>query len=80
MAMRFVALAEMSMTKLDELKIQYVTDELGQKVSVLLPVQQFNELMEDIEDLAAVAERREEPTLTHEQVLAELKRDGLLHD
>ena len=68
------------MTKLDELKIQYVTDEAGHKVSVLLPVQQFNELMEDIEDLAAVAERREEPTLTHEQVLAELKRDGLLHD
>ena len=68
------------MTRLDELKIQYVTDEAGQKVSVLLPVQQFNELMEDIEDLAAVAERREEPTLTHEQVLAELKRDGLIHD
>jgi hypothetical protein len=68
------------MTKLDELNIQYVTDEAGQKVSVLLPVQQFNELMEDIEDLAAVAERREEPTLTHEQVLAELKRDGLIHD
>ncbi len=33
--------------------------------------------MEDIDDLVAVAERREEPTLTHEQVLAELKRDGL---
>ncbi len=65
------------MTKLNELKIQYVTDEAGQKVSVLIPVQQFNELMEDIDDLAAVAERREEPTLTHEQVLAELKRDGL---
>jgi hypothetical protein len=60
--------------------VQYVTDESGQKVSVLLPVQQFNELMEDIEDLAAVAERREEPPLTHEQVLEELKRDGFLHD
>lgn len=46
------------MTKLNELKIQYVTDEAGQKVSVLIPVQQFNELMEDIDDLAAVAEPR----------------------
>ncbi len=34
--------------------------------------------MEDIEDLAAVAERREEPVISHEQLLTELKRDGLL--
>ena len=40
----------------------------------------LNELMEDISDLAAVAERREEPTRSHEQVLEELKRDGLLQD
>lgn len=68
------------MTKLTELRVQYLTDEKGEKVGVLLPVQQFNELMEDIDDLASVAERREEPTMTHDQVLAELKRDGLLHD
>lgn len=67
------------MTKLDELNIQYVTDGAGRKVSVLLPVQQFEELLKDIADLAAVAERREEPTLTHQQVLAELRRNGL-HD
>ncbi len=68
------------MPKLKDLRVQYLTDESGEKVGVVLPVQQFNELMDDIDDLAAVAERREEPSLTHEQVLAELKRDGLLHD
>ncbi len=29
-------------------------------------------------DLAAVAERRDEPTIPHEQFVSELKRDGLL--
>ena len=38
----------------------------------------LEELMEDIEDLAAVAERREEPTVSHEDLLVELKRDGLI--
>lgn len=47
------------MTKLKEMHVQYLTDEAGQKVGVVLPVNQFNELMEDIKDLAAVAERRE---------------------
>ena len=36
--------------------------------------------MEDMEDLAAVAERREEPGVNHEQFLAELRKDGILHD
>lgn len=66
------------MIDVKQLRIQYLIDPAGQKVSVLLPVQQFDELIEDIEDLAAVAERREEPTITHEQLIEELKRDGLL--
>ena len=36
--------------------------------------------MEDMEDLAAVAERREEPRVNHAQFLAELRKDGILHD
>ena len=64
------------MTKLDELQLQYVTDGDGQKVAVILPVRQFEELMENIDDLTAVAERHDEPTMAHEEVLAQLKRDG----
>jgi riboflavin synthase len=33
---------------------------------------------EDIEDLKAVAERREEPGIVHEQLLTDLKQEGLL--
>ena len=34
--------------------------------------------MEDLEDLAAVSERRDEPTVPHGEVVATLQRDGLL--
>ena len=36
------------------------------------------ELLEAVEDLAVLAERRDEPTVSHEQLIAELRRDGLL--
>ncbi|MBF8265211.1 MAG: hypothetical protein HW384_1075, partial [Dehalococcoidia bacterium] len=36
-------------------------DEKGRKKAVLLPIREYQELMEDLEDLAIIAERREEP-------------------
>ncbi len=68
------------MNTAENLHPQYVTDEHGNRVSVILPVAEYEELLEDIEALAAVAERREEPTIGHEQLIAELKRDGYLPD
>ncbi len=59
---------------------QYVTNQAGEKTAVILPIGEFQELLEDLRDLAAVAERRAEPTISHEELLAELKRDGILHD
>ena len=47
------------------------------KTAVVLPLADYEKLIEDLEDLAVVAERREEPTVSHEQLKAELKRDGL---
>lgn len=66
------------MLDMKQLAINYVTNKVGDRTAVILPIGEFEELMEDIEDLAAVAERREEPTISHEQLLAELKEDGLL--
>lgn len=57
---------------------QYVIDDTGQKVSVILPVGEFEGLMEDLMDLAALAERRDELTISHDDVIAGLKADGLL--
>lgn len=68
------------MQNLKELKLQYVTDPSGKKTAVILPIAEFQELMEDIEDLALVAERRDEPTISHDALVAELKKDGLISD
>jgi len=57
---------------------QYITDAKGQKTAVILPLDAYTELLEDLSDLAAVAERRTEETLSHKDLLAELKADGLL--
>ncbi|CAM3467671.1 hypothetical protein [Parendozoicomonas haliclonae] len=59
-------------------KPQYITDDQGNRVSVVLPVDEYQELIEDLEDLATVAERREEETVSHADVLAALKADGKL--
>ena len=60
------------------LHTHYVVDNTGQKVSVILPVSEFEELMEELADLAALAERHDEPTVAHAEVIAGLKADGLL--
>ena len=49
---------------------QYVVDEKGNKIAIILPLMEYQQLKEDLHDLAMVAERRDEETLT----LAELKK------
>lgn len=66
------------MIELDNVCPQYITDEKGKKKSVILSISKFQELIEDIKDLAAVAERKDEPAIPHKQFLAELKNDGLI--
>ena len=66
------------MIRLDNVYPQYITDEKGKKKSVILSISKFPELIEDIEDLATVAERRDELTISHKKSLAELKNDGLI--
>jgi PHD/YefM family antitoxin component YafN of YafNO toxin-antitoxin module len=61
-----------------QLDVQYITNQAGEKTAVILSLDEFQELIEDIEDLAAVAERRDEPTVSHDEFIAELKRDGLI--
>ena len=49
---------------------QYVVDENGNKVAVILSFKEYQHLKEDLHDLAMVAERRDEETIS----LAELKK------
>ncbi len=63
---------------LQSLQPQYITDAEGNKISVIISLQVFQELLENLEDLAAIAERRDEPTTSQADLLAELKQDGLI--
>ena len=54
---------------------QYIIDAKGDKVSVILPLAEYQELLDDLEDLAAVAERRNKPTESFAHVLNKLGYD-----
>jgi len=61
-----------------ELHPHFITNEAGERISVISSVEEFQELLEDLEDLAIVAERRQEPTISHEHMVSDLKKDGLI--
>ena len=61
-----------------ESSVQYLTDEKGERRGVLLSVEDYERLMEDLADLAVAAERRDEPAIEHGKFVEELKHDGLL--
>ena len=42
---------------------------------MILAIEQFDALIEDIEDLTVIVDRRDEPTVSHEELLEELKCD-----
>jgi len=56
--------------------LRYLTDERGERTAVVLPIVVYEKLLEDLGDLAAIVERREEAVVRHAEFIAELKRDG----
>jgi len=57
---------------------QFITDKAGQKVSVILPIHEYEELLADVKDLAAVAELKNETSVSLESVIKKLKANDLL--
>ncbi len=49
-------------------------DEKGRKTAVVIPVEEYEELLGDIHDLAIIAERRDESSVTFEELKKKLKR------
>ncbi len=68
------------MLKLKDMNVQYIIDKSGERSSVILPIADFEALLEDFEDMAIVIKRHDEPTISHEALKAELKRDALIPD
>lgn len=57
---------------------QFIIDESGKKTAIILTVEDYEGLLEDIHDLAVIAERKNEPTVSFEELKKRLKSDGLL--
>ncbi|KYK32922.1 MAG: hypothetical protein HXS46_05435 [Theionarchaea archaeon] len=56
----------------------YLVNEKGQKKAVIIPIEEYEELLEDLHDLAIVAERRDKPSVSFEELKEQLRNDGLL--
>ena len=61
------------MSIIEQLHPQYIKDpSTGSDSYVILPKDEFDELIEDIEDLAVFAKRKDEDTISFEEVKKEL--------
>ena len=63
---------------MEKLHEQFIVDESGKKTAIVLPLEDYEELIEDIHDLAVIAERKDEPTISFDELKKRLKADGLI--
>ena len=56
--------------EMDPRRTTYQTDAQGRRTAVVLPISEYEQLLEDLHDLAVVAERRDDETVDE----AELRR------
>jgi len=59
---------------------QFIIDESGAKKAIILPIEDYEELLEDIHDLTVMAERKDEPRISPEELKNKLKADGLIQN
>jgi hypothetical protein len=59
-------------------KETYITDSKGKRKAVILDIRHYQEMLDDLEDLRLLAERKDEETSSLDEVQARLKARGLL--
>jgi hypothetical protein len=57
---------------------QYIIDANGNRKGVILSIERYDQMTQDLHDLAVVAERRNEQTITLEEMKRRLKQDGIV--
>jgi len=55
---------------------QFVTDAEGRKTAVILPIEEYEEMMEDLEMGRAARESKDQPRRPFEDVVKELRAAG----
>lgn len=57
---------------------QYIVNSEGKRTAVILPIEQYEQLLEDLHDLAVIAERQKETPISMEEMKRRLEDNGLL--
>jgi hypothetical protein len=57
---------------------EYLVDEHGTKKAVVIPIEEYEELLEDLYDIAVVLERKDETPITLAEFKKWLEDEGLL--
>ena len=55
---------------------EYIIDGYGRRTKVMLSIETYEELLEDLHDLRLAAERHQEESVPWDEVTAELDRDA----
>jgi hypothetical protein len=58
--------------------VQYITDANGERTAVILPLDEYQELLEDMHVIRVAQETKDEPRIPWEEVKAELVSEGKL--
>jgi PHD/YefM family antitoxin component YafN of YafNO toxin-antitoxin module len=56
--------------------VQFVTDEEGRRTAVILPIEDYEEMLEDLHLGRVARESRDEPRRPFEELVAELRSAG----
>lgn len=56
--------------------VQYVTDANGERTAVILPLEEYEELLEDLHVIRAAQETKDEPRRPLSEVVEELRHAG----
>lgn len=56
----------------------FMINRKGQRTAVIIPIKDYEEILEDLHDLALIASRKHESVIPYKQVRLKLKKDGKL--
>ena len=54
--------------------VHYLTNDKGEKKAVVVPIRDYEKLLEDLEDFAVIAERRDEQTIPQDEFRKDQER------
>jgi hypothetical protein len=69
-------LAARRLLEMDPRHTQYQTDAQGRRTAIVLPISEYEQLLDDLHDLAVVAERRDEETIDEVELRRRLAGGG----